>query len=141
MMLVALFAIFALQAFVSSKCPFASSRLPKSAQCQQERTLGGPSNSALQVCYDAVKKDIEALLTDSQSFWPADFGNYGPLFIRLAWHCSGSYRSSDGRGGCDGGRIRFFPERAWPDNTNLDKALRLLEPKKSNTEMVYLGEI
>ena len=78
--------------------------------------------------YAAIMADIEALLSDSQAFWPADFGTYRGLMIRLAWHCSGSYRQSDGRGGCDGARIRFAPEFLWEDNTNLDKALRILQP-------------
>ena len=83
--------------------------------------------------YDMIVADLTAVLTDSQDFFPADFGganggNYLGLFTRLAWHCSGSYRNTDGRGGCDGARIRFAPEFLWPDNTNLDKALRLLEP-------------
>eukprot|EP00993_Chasmostoma_nieuportense_P003499 NODE_420_length_2265_cov_212.353601_g391_i0.p1 GENE.NODE_420_length_2265_cov_212.353601_g391_i0~~NODE_420_length_2265_cov_212.353601_g391_i0.p1 ORF type:complete len:710 (+),score=73.35 NODE_420_length_2265_cov_212.353601_g391_i0:57-2186(+) len=78
----------------------------------------------------SVKKDIEAVLTNSQEFWPADYGHYGPLMIRLAWHCSGAYRNSDGRGGCNGARIRFDPERSWPDNTNVEKARRVLWPVK-----------
>ena len=78
----------------------------------------------------AVKKDIAAVMTKSQDWWPADFGHYGPLFIRMAWHAAGTYRIHDGRGGAGSGQLRFAPLGSWPDNANLDKARRLLWPVK-----------
>jgi catalase-peroxidase len=128
-----------------AKCPFSSGHRnrdwwPDQLDIQalhRNSTLSDPMGEAFDYAkefktldLDAVIKDLHALMTDSQEWWPADFGHYGGLFIRMAWHSAGTYRIADGRGGAGAGQQRFAPLNSWPDNANLDKARRLLWPIK-----------
>jgi catalase (peroxidase I) len=120
---------FGIPLLAGAVCPFMSAGTPPS----DKAVIPHPhkyDEALQQLDVSALEADIVDLMTSSQECWPADLGNYGPFFIRLAWHCSGSYRRSDGSGGCGGGRQRFEPERSWDDNTNLDKARALLAPLK-----------
>jgi len=131
-----------------TKCPFTSGTRGHTTRdwwpdtldisvLHRNSTLSDPMGNAFDYAEEfktldlnAVIKDLHALMTDSQSWWPADFGHYGGLMIRMAWHSAGTYRITDGRGGAGAGQQRFAPLNSWPDNANLDKARRLLWPIK-----------
>ena len=138
----------------NGKCPFGYGEVKQSAGAgtgnrdwwpnqlklnilRQHSSLSNPNETEFdyaeafgQLDLEAVKKDLHDLMTDSQDWWPADYGHYGPFFIRMAWHAAGTYRTTDGRGGAGAGQLRFSPLNSWPDNANLDKARLLLWPIK-----------
>jgi catalase-peroxidase len=118
---------------------------PLRQHAAESNPLGGNFDYAkafLSLDLNAVKQDIAKVLTTSQDWWPADYGNYGPFFIRMAWHGAGTYRTGDGRGGADGAQQRFEPLNSWPDNANLDKARRLLWPiKQKYGEKISWGDL
>ena len=137
----------------ASKCPFAGGFLKNVAQGTYPRdwwpnqidlsvlARNSPKSDPMGAGFDYAKEfksldlnaviaDLRALMTSSQPWWPADYGHYGPFFIRMAWHSAGTYRVTDGRGGGGAGMLRFAPLGSWPDNANLDKARRLLWPIK-----------
>ena len=138
----------------NGKCPFGYGKVQQSAGAgtgnrdwwpnqlklnilRQHSSLSSPNEAKFdyakafgQLDLEAVKKDLHDLMTDSQDWWPADYGHYGPFFIRMSWHAAGTYRTTDGRGGAGAGQLRFAPLNSWPDNANLDKARLLLWPIK-----------
>jgi len=136
---------------MTGQCPFAYMHKAAGKPTQLNLKVLNPANYLNNYKYaeefkkldlDALKKDIDSMLTTSQDWWPADYGNYGPLMVRLAWHAAGTYRVHDGRGGANTGNMKFAPLNSWPDNGNLDKARRLLWPiKKKYGKKLSWGDL
>lgn len=128
--------------WTSGQCPYMREPRVTTASPSRNQQQQDYLQTLATVSWPAVRADIETFLTTPQDdVWPADYGNYGPLFVRLAWHNAGSYRTSDGRGGADGARQRFDPERSWDDNTNLDKARTLLYSVKKLWPQISWGDL